>query len=106
MGERDSYAPGAFCWVDLVTTDAAGATAFYAALLGWEVREVADGYSTITNEGTPNGGIRRETDLPPHWLPYFTTPSVADTAGAARAAGASVLAEGLEVPAGRIALLL
>jgi predicted enzyme related to lactoylglutathione lyase len=98
--------PGCLTWNDLATPDPAAAAAFYEGLLGWEVTEVADGYSTIANEGTSNGGIRRETELPPHWLPYFTTRSTADTAAAAREGGATVLTDGLEVPAGRIALLL
>src|ERR687896_85296 len=36
MGERDSYAPGTFCWADLGTTDADAAKAFYTRVFGWE----------------------------------------------------------------------
>ena len=36
MGERESYAPGTFCWADLGTTDVEAATAFYGDVFGWE----------------------------------------------------------------------
>jgi predicted enzyme related to lactoylglutathione lyase len=32
MGKRESYESGTFCWVDLSTTDAGGAKAFYGGL--------------------------------------------------------------------------
>ena len=36
MPERTSYAPGTPSWVDLQTSDPAGAKTFYAALFGWD----------------------------------------------------------------------
>ena len=36
MGERESYAPGTFCWTDLGTTDAGTAKEFYTRVFGWE----------------------------------------------------------------------
>ena len=36
MGERETYAPGTFCWADLGTTDADAAKAFYTGVFGWE----------------------------------------------------------------------
>jgi uncharacterized protein len=39
MGERESYAPGTFCWAELGTTDVEAATAFYTDVFGWEVPE-------------------------------------------------------------------
>jgi uncharacterized protein len=67
---------------------------------------VAPVYSTITNEGRSNGGIRLEKDLPPHWLPYFTTESVTESAKTARDAGGQVLGEPVQVPAGTFIFLL
>ena len=56
MGERDSYAPGTFCWADLGTTDAAGAKAFYTAVFGWEAVDAPAGdagvYTTFKLDGT------------------------------------------------------
>jgi predicted enzyme related to lactoylglutathione lyase len=106
IGARLVNDPGCLTWNDLATPDPDAAAAFYTELLGWEVSEQAPEYASITNEGRLNGGIRRETELPPHWLPYFTTAAVAGTAAAARDAGGQVLAEGVEVPAGRIGILL
>ena len=40
MGERTSHAPGTFSWVDLGTSDADGAKAFYGALLGWDFEDM------------------------------------------------------------------
>jgi len=40
MGERTSHAPGTFSWVDLGTTDADGAKAFYGSLLGWQFEDM------------------------------------------------------------------
>jgi predicted enzyme related to lactoylglutathione lyase len=65
MGKRESYEPGTFCWVDLTTTDAEGAKAFYGDLFGWEFRddEIPDGVYT-----------KRHGDAPSFWLPHFTVP--------------------------------
>src|SRR5215213_9592449 len=44
MGKRESYEPGTFCWVDLTTTNAEGAKAFYGDLLAgssWTTRSLA-----------------------------------------------------------------
>ena len=43
MGERTSYPPGTFSWVDLQTTDQDAAKSFYADLLGWEYDEIPIG---------------------------------------------------------------
>ena len=42
MSERNEYAPGEFCWVDLSTKDVEGAKNFYGDLLGVEA-ELAPG---------------------------------------------------------------
>ena len=36
MAKVEQYKHGTPCWVDLATTDLAGARAFYAGLFGWE----------------------------------------------------------------------
>ena len=52
MGERDSYAPGTFCWAELGTTDVEAATAFYGEVFGWEVD--ADGDAGL---GSPRSDV-------------------------------------------------
>src|SRR5205823_6164867 len=79
VGERDSYAPGTFCWIDLATIDAAGATAFYSALFGWEPLEPiaeAHGYTMLQLGGRDvaalyeQGEAERSAGAPPHWSSY------------------------------------
>jgi uncharacterized protein len=43
MGERTSYTPGTFSWVDLQTDDLEGAKAFYSTLFGWQYDDLPVG---------------------------------------------------------------
>ena len=67
-------------------------------------------YVTIKNAGFENGGIMPMTeqhgDAPPHWLAYFTVPSCEDAVARVQKLGGAVLAGPLDVPAGRIAVVL
>ena len=110
MGERTSYTPGTFSWVDLQTDDLDGARRFYGALFGWSYEDVPIGdgavYSMAKVQGHSVAGLgeRQDESMPPHWNCYVT---VADAdAGAARAVelGATLLAEPFDVfDAGRMA---
>jgi predicted enzyme related to lactoylglutathione lyase len=71
-------------------------------------------YWAIRHEGAArglNGGMRElapeqtEADVPPHWMPYFTTASVDDTIAATKDAGGSHVFGPLDIPAGRFAVL-
>jgi predicted enzyme related to lactoylglutathione lyase len=46
MGIRTEYAPGAFCWTGLASTDLPKACDFYSKLFGWELRD--ESTETIT----------------------------------------------------------
>jgi uncharacterized protein len=110
MGERTSYTPGTFSWVDLQTDDLDGARRFYGALFGWSYEDVPIGdgavYSMAKVQGHNVAGLgeRQDESMPPHWNCYVT---VADAdAGAARALErwAKLLSEPLDVfDAGRMA---
>ena len=39
MANVTSHDPGAFCWIELATSDPAAARAFYTDLFGWTVQE-------------------------------------------------------------------
>lgn len=89
---------GRFLWHELMTSDPAGATAFYAALVGWETMPWMDGsYTLFTTGGVPMAGMMallpemERVGVPPHWLCYF---GVADcdaaTAEAVRLGGTVV----------------
>ena len=48
-----NFSPGTPSWVDLGTTDVAGATAFYGSLFGWTVEDLgpdSGGYGLESNE--------------------------------------------------------
>jgi uncharacterized protein len=112
MGERTSYEPGTFCWVDLQTSDQDGAKAFYEALLGWETEDVPIGDGMVYTMARLRGlevaalGPAQDPTMPPHWNCYV---AVADAdASATRAAelGAQVVAEPVDVfDAGRMAVI-
>lgn len=110
MGERTSYPPGTFSWVDLQTSDPDAAKAFYSGLFGWQYDDVPIGDGAVYSMAQLQGhsvaalGGRQDESIPPHWNCYVT---VADAdASAARAAelGATLLAEPFDVfDAGRMA---
>ena len=115
MGERDSYAPGTFCWADLGTTEGAAAKAFYTALLGWDAEDLAageEGVYTMFRRGGRDVAALYEMDadergqLPPHWSSYVSVADVEAIAGRARELGAAVVAEPFDVmDSGRMAVV-
>jgi uncharacterized protein len=111
MGERTSYAPGTFCWVDLNTDDQDASKAFYAGLLGWEYEDtpIGDGihYSMAQVDGLDVAAI---APMPPgtevtHWNCYVSVEDADATAALAGEHGATVVAEPFDVfDAGRMAI--
>ena len=70
MPTIDAHDPGTICWIDLASTDAAGATAFYCDLFGWtatEPIENAGGYRMLLHDGRqvagPGSGLGRHRRL-------------------------------------------
>jgi predicted enzyme related to lactoylglutathione lyase len=110
MGERTSYPPGTFSWVDLQTSDQDAAKSFYSDLLGWEYDEipVGDGatYSMAKVQGhsvAAIGGLQDES-IPPHWNCYVTVESADASIRRAAELGATVIAPAFDVfDAGRMA---
>lgn len=111
MGKRTEYAPGVFCWADLVTSDVDAAKSFYDALFGWEYddRDVGDGavYALANVDGRVAAAITSvPDDAPPRWTSYIAVESVDDVAAAAKGAGAAIVADPVDAgPAGRVAVL-
>lgn len=107
MGERTSYEPGVFCWVDLATTDPEGAKAFYSALLGWELEDLpADEAGTYTMASVnglhvaalyPQPPDQADSGAPPSWMNYISVEDVEESAQRAQELGASVLAPPFDV---------
>ncbi|GAA1442683.1 VOC family protein [Leifsonia poae] len=95
----DSFPQGTPIWVDLQSTDQAGAAAFYRQLFEWELPAASaetGGYSVATMRGVPVTAIG---PLPPTmpagsrsvWTTYFTVDDIDASAAAATAAGGAVL---------------
>lgn len=107
-------AHGALCWNELATTDTGRAEQFYADLFGWTYERTTAGpmpYTMVSNGETRNGGIRalappeQEMGIPPNWLVYFGADSVDDAVSYTEANGGGVLAPGMDLEMGRIAVL-
>jgi uncharacterized protein len=112
MGERTSHAPGTFSWVDLGTSDAAGAKAFYGGLLGWDFEDMpvpdSPPYSMASIGGRTVAALygKRDEQAPSAWLSYVTVEDADATAARAAELGATVISEPFDVmEAGRMAVL-
>jgi len=88
MGEVASYPVGTFSWVDLGTTDVAGAKAFYGDLL------VGGGHAPAPQEGPV-----------PRWTISFRVADADQSAARAQELGGSVLLPPIDIPAGRFAIV-
>ena len=112
------YPHGAPCWVDLATTDPAGARMFYAGLFGWEyvdeeMWEMGIGvYSMAMLEGSAAAAIygasprQMRPDRSAKWNLYVSVENVDDVVGRVAANGGAVLAGSRDVDrAGRVAVI-
>lgn len=94
---------GRFSWHELMTTDAAGAAKFYAALFGWQVQEVDMGpmgtYRLFLAAGKQVGGaMAAPPNVPSHWLTYVTTDDADASAKKAEELGAKIVVPPTTVP--------
>jgi uncharacterized protein len=106
MGERESYAPGTFCWADLGTTDADAAKAFYTGVFGWEAVDAPAGeagtYTTFKLDGYDIAalyemGEEERASLTPHWSSYVSVEDVDALAPRVLELGGEVLAHPFDV---------
>lgn len=94
-GREASSAPGGPAWSELLTPDADGSAAFYAAVLDRPVRPDAD-ESALIVRGRPVAGIRHHADLrghPPRWRTHFAVRDAELTLRRAVELGGRVLVE-------------
>jgi predicted enzyme related to lactoylglutathione lyase len=97
--------PGLYSWNDLTTRDPEKAAAFYAELLGWDVRPLEAGpmpYWQVFVDGEGEAGIMPMPEMipdgvPAFWMPYFGTADIAASFATATELGATVLREPTEV---------
>jgi predicted enzyme related to lactoylglutathione lyase len=91
-----SYAPGQAMWIDLATTDVAGATAFYGTLFDWELEDTgpdSGGRGLLRKDGKMIAGIGPATDATrgTFWSVYFATTDADDSASRVSAGGGTVV---------------
>jgi len=100
---------GALCWNELVTPDVERAKSFYRDLLGWAYDVDTNGYTTISNAGRHNGGIREPSEQgnanASHWLPHFMVENADIGAGTVERGGGRRLAPTRETAIGRVAVV-
>lgn len=90
--------PGVVVWNELVSSDAAEAAGFYAALAGMDVVEQQRPlgvYRVLRSQGQPRAGImpRPTDDIEPFWLSHFGVADVAVATARVEAEGGQVLLE-------------
>lgn len=114
--EATGFAPGTFCWIELATSDAAGAKDFYAKLFSWDYVDNPMGpdmvYTMLKLDGKDVGGLyqlmpeMKEQGIPPHWLSYVLVTSADESAAKAKELGATLLKEPFDVyTIGRMAVV-
>lgn len=105
--------PGTFCWSELNTRDLEAAKTFYPAVFDWEPR-TSDGdvmaYTEWQLGGESIGGAMEmppmvPAEVPPYWLIYFAVEDTDATVAKAKELGAMAMVEGMDTPAGRLAVL-
>lgn len=85
--------PGAPCWVDLFTSDPAGAEAFYGQLFGWTAEHSGPEYGGYVNFAKGGhavaGAMANEpaSGMPDVWTVYLATGDIEATARAVDAHG-------------------
>jgi predicted enzyme related to lactoylglutathione lyase len=110
-----NYPDGVFCWIDLMTTDVAGAKAFYGGLFGWEYDDQPiDGggvYTMAQIEGKNVSGMgemqpeMQEQGMPPVWSSYVKHSDVDAVAAKVTEAGGTVMMPPMDVmEAGRMTM--
>ncbi len=116
MPNVEKHQPGAFCWIELGTSDQNAAKQFYTSLFGWTVQDFPMGpsefYSMFKLNGRDAGAAytinpkQKAEGVPPHWMLYVATESADDSVAMAAKLGGTVLAPAFDVfDIGRMAVL-
>lgn len=103
---------GRFCWFELMANDIDAAQAFYGAVLGWTTWDSGmpgmDYRLAGPRDGEGVAGMMQVMDdgPPPMWTGYVCVDDVDASAAAARAAGATLHREPMDIPdVGRFAII-
>jgi uncharacterized protein len=108
-----SSAPGAVCWVELLTRDPAAAIDFYGTVLGWHASTETYGdvrYTTFTSEAEPVAGAMMMPDEVPAelaamWSVYFAVEDCAAGERRAKELGGQIIKPTTATGQGRFTVL-
>jgi predicted enzyme related to lactoylglutathione lyase len=89
------------CWISLFTSDVDTAVSFYGDLFGWSAGEPSEefgGYRMFLRDQEPVAGLMpNDTGQPSVWAVYLATSDIAATIEKAKARGATVVADQMQV---------
>lgn len=113
MDQQAMIQHGAFSWNELMTTDVAGAKAFYGELFGWQMQDepMPEGTYTMLKAGDHEVGglMAMPTDAagaPPAWGAYVTVDNVDQQTVRAEQLGGKVILPPRDIPdVGRFAVI-
>jgi len=107
--------PGTLTWIELETPDLDAAAKFYGELFGWDAGVVSMGddftreaYTVFTKNGERVAGAVEtpKLGLEASWFPSFLVRDVDDVAAVCGRKGGVLMAEPLDIPVGRQAVLV
>lgn len=113
--ELKRFTTGVFCWVELNTTDTAGAKTFYTSLFGWNKTDIpisdTEVYTMVQVGDKQVGAISKlqedavKMGTPPNWFNYIAVDNADLMAAKAKELGGKVMREPTDIPPGRFAIL-
>lgn len=103
-----SKVAGEFVWYELMTSDTAGAEAFYSEVVGWKTQSMPGPsempYTMWAVGETPVGGLMtlpeeaKAAGAPPHWLAYVGTENIEASVAQVKELGGTVHVPPTEIP--------
>jgi predicted enzyme related to lactoylglutathione lyase len=111
IGAQVVNEPGALSWTELMSPDIPKAAEFYKAIFGWESETHEMGPMTYTEFKLDGksiaGGMKPPMEgMPPVWGVYFAVDDADAAAVKAKELGGAVMQGPMDIPAGRIAVLV
>jgi predicted enzyme related to lactoylglutathione lyase len=116
MPTVEKHAPGAFCWVELATSDQNAAKQFYSSLFDWSPDDMpmgpGDFYTIFKRDGRSAGAAytmrpdEAALGIPPHWNLYIAVENADAATHRATLLGGKAITQAFDVfTAGRMAVL-
>jgi uncharacterized protein len=105
---------GHFAWYELLTTDSAAASAFYAKVIGWSVKDASVpelAYTLVTAGDVPVSGLMdlpeegRRLGATPRWIGYVAVDDIDATAAQISHLGGAIMVPPTDSNIGRISVV-